>query len=223
MDVLECIRTRRSIRKYLTKPVEFDKILVICEAGHNAPSAGNLQNWRFIILTDKEIIQKLPQHCLNQDFIAAPVVIIVCSENEDMEKHYGIRGSRLYAVQNCAAAIENMLLAAHAIHLGACWIGAFDEEKIGEICQIPKHARPQALLTIGYPAEDPPTKRLRKFEDVVHFNTYNNKIKDIHLETRNYSDEIEKRTKEVQGIVSRGKKKINDYWNVYVPKGLKKK
>lgn len=211
MDVFDCIYTRRSIRSFLSKPVEFDKILRICEAGHHAPSAGNLQNWRFIILTNKDVIASLPPHCLNQDFVASPVVIVVCSQNNDLEKHYGIRGSRLYSIQGCAAAIENMLLAAHALGLGATWVGAFDEEKIGEICKIPSSARPQALITLGYPDQDPATKQLRKLDDVVSFNTYGSRIKDIHMELRNYSDEIEKKTTEVQTIVTKGKKNIHDY------------
>jgi nitroreductase len=215
MDIFDCIRTRRSIRSYSTKPVEFDKILAICEAGHNAPSAGNLQNWRFIILTDRQTIASLPQHCLNQEFVAAPVVIVIASQNEDLEKHYGIRGSRLYAIQNCSAAIQNMLLAAHALGLGACWVGAFDEEKIGEICKIPSQARPQAILTLGYPQEDPPTKILRKLDDVVRFNTFDSRIKDLNHELRFYSDEIEKKTKEVGTIVQKGKKNIHDYMHAF--------
>lgn len=209
MDALECMRTRRSIRKFLNKPVEFDKVLRICEAGSWAPSSGNLQNWRFVVLTERDLIKTLPQHCLNQDYVNAPVVIVICASDELVEKHYGIRGSRLYSVQNCSAAIENMLLAAHALGLGSCWIGAFDEEKVMELLNVPGHARPQALLVFGYSDEVPVTKRLRGLANVVYFNSYGNKVKSITEELRDYSDLISEETEKVQDFVSHGKQKIH--------------
>jgi nitroreductase len=223
MDIFQCIRSRRSIRKYLSKPVEFDKLITIIEAGHQAPSSGNLQNWRFIILTNQEVINDLPNHCLGQDFAAAPVVIVVCSNNEEIEKHYGLRGSRLYAVQNLAAAIENMLLTAHALGLGACWIGAFDEDKIIHVCRIPATARPQAIITLGYPDETPLGKIERSLGDVVYFNTYGNKMKDISGELRQYSDLIERKTQEAKTAVDHGKRKMHFELGKFLPKSKIKK
>jgi nitroreductase len=226
MDAIECINSRRSIRKYLSKPVEFEKVLAVIDAAHQAPSAGNLQNWRFVVLTDRSLIASLPPHCLNQDFVAAPVVIVACSANEDIEKHYGIRGGRLYAVQDLAAAIENMLLAAHALGLGACWVGAFDEDKMIELLRIPASARPQALITLGYPDETPAEKQTRSLSDVVYFNKYGMKIKNLPLELRNYSDEIARRTKEAKDAVDQGKAKMFSL-KKYLPKtrlpGFRKK
>jgi nitroreductase len=217
MDALECIRTRRSIRKYLSRPVEFEKILAIIEAAHQAPSAGNLQSWRYIVITDKSTISILPQHCLNQDFVAAPVVIVACSSQEDLEKHYGLRGVRLYAVQDLAASIQNMLLAAHALGLGACWVGAFDEDKLIEICKLPSRARPQAIITIGYPDEVPGQKHERSLSDVVFFNTYGMKIQNLNAELRNYSDEIARKTHDAKVMVDHGKSKFHDL-KKYLPK-----
>ncbi|MBU1974836.1 MAG: nitroreductase family protein [Nanoarchaeota archaeon] len=212
MDTLECIRTRRSIRKFLTKPIEYDKVLQIVEAGSLAPSSGNLQNWRFVVLTERDLIKSLPGHCLNQEYVDAPVVIVVCASDEQVEQHYGIRGTRLYSVQNCAAAIENMLLAAHALGLGACWIGAFDEEKIMELLNVSKHARPQAIIAMGYPDDVPSTKRLRGLVNVTYFNQYGLKVRSIADELRDYSDLLAKKAEDVKEVVDSGKKKIHAHF-----------
>lgn len=198
MDVFECMKTRRSIRQWLSKPVEFEKIVAVIEAGHTAPSAGNLQDWRFIIVTDKDIIRKLPQHCIGQTYVAAPVVIAVCSDTELANKHYGLRGKRLYSTQDSAAAIENMLLAAHALGLGACWIGAFDEDKIKEIFNMPEEVRPQALIPLGYPGEEPPPKKNKPLQDVTYFNSYGNRIQHLNRVLKDYSIEFEKKVREIK-------------------------
>ncbi|MFH1400498.1 MAG: nitroreductase family protein [Nanoarchaeota archaeon] len=211
MDALECIRARRSIKKFLTKPVEFEKITLILEAGHHAPSAGNLQNWRFVVVTDKNMIRALPPACLNQTSVIAPIVIIVCAQNDSIEKEYGLRGSRLYSIQNCAAAIENMMLAACSLGLGMNWIGAFDENKIGAMFGIPDEARAQAILPLGYPSEPPPPKALRDIADVVYFNQFGLKIKNVQQMMRDYADEIERTTAEAKEVVDQGSRRLQDH------------
>lgn len=156
MDVFECVRTRRSIRKYKDKPVEWDKIVTILEAGRFAPSAGNLQNTKFIVIKDQETRKKVSEAALNQKWmIKAPIHIIVCSEPEKSKRFYGIRGERLYTIQDCAAAIENMLLTAHSLGLGACWVGAYEEDALKRIINPPEQAVTHAIITIGYTDEQP--------------------------------------------------------------------
>ncbi|GIU69587.1 MAG: NADH dehydrogenase [Candidatus Woesearchaeota archaeon] len=131
METLEAINQRRSIRKYLDKPVEFEKITTIIDSARKAPSAGNLQDWSFIIVTDKNLIKQVASYALEQYWIAtAPALIVVCGLPEKHEMYYGLRGKRLYNIQDCAAAIENILLSATDLGLGTCWVGAFEEEKI---------------------------------------------------------------------------------------------
>ena len=131
MEVFDCIRTRRSIRRYKDKPVEWDKVVTILEAGRLAPSAGNLQNSKFIVVRDEEIRKKVAETALNQKWMEkAPIHIIVCSEPIKSKRFYGIRGERLYTIQDCAAAIENMLLTAHSLDLRACWVGAYEEDAL---------------------------------------------------------------------------------------------
>ncbi len=184
MDVLEVIFTRRSVRRYRDIPVEWDKVGKILEAGRSAPSAGNLQGWKFVVITDPAKIKLLAEAALQQYWMAsAKVHIIVVAQFEKARRFYGIRGERLYAVQDCAAACQNMLLAAHFLGLGACWIGAFDEDSVKRTLGVPEEARPQAIITLGYPDEEPPVPTKYKLEQVVMVERWKmgQQIKDIAL------------------------------------------
>ncbi len=205
METLEAIRTRRTIRKYSEQPVEFEKLMAVCEAGGYAPSSGNIQNWKFIVITNKETIREgLCQACLDQDPVQnAQAAIVVCSEDELCERHYGLRGKRLYTIQNAAAAIQNMLLAAHDLGLGAAWIGAFNEDRIRDVIDMPDIARPQAVITLGYPAEEPQEKRLRHFDDFVRFEFYDGTYRDLHRILRDLSVEWERKADETKRAVKR--------------------
>ena len=182
MNVTECIITRRSIRKYLPKHVDLELIGKIVEAGRAAPSAGNIQPWFFLIVDDKDKIKAIAQSSFGQDWMASvPYHIVVVGKPLDSKRHYGIRGERLYAVQDCAAATQNMLLQAHALGLGACWVGAFDEEKVKGILSISEHFRPQAIITLGWPAEQPLPPMKLKLDHVVFWNKWWGRIKDINV------------------------------------------
>lgn len=187
MDALLAIKNRRSIREYLSKPVEFDKITAVIEAGTYAPSAGNSQIWKFIIVTDQGLRNDLAEKCLEQFWMAkAPVYIAMVANQEKSIQNYGKRGKRLYAVQSAAAAIQNMLLAAHALGLGACWVGAFDETLVSESLGIPDGFRPQAIITLGYSSEVPEDKELTGLESAVYFNGFGNRIKHVHRVLKDY-------------------------------------
>jgi nitroreductase len=179
MDVLNCIKTRRSIRKYLDKPIPWDNVVNIIEAGKDAPTSGNLQNFKFIVCVDAAKRQALARAALDQTWMQdAPVHIVICSIPEKSAMFYGIRGERLYAVQNCAAAAENMLLAAHSLGLGACWVGAFEEELVRDICGIDVNGRPQIIITLGYPDENPPRPAKFKLVDVTFIEKWWGHVKD---------------------------------------------
>lgn len=180
MDTIECIMTRRSVRKFKEQPVEWDKIGKILDAGRYAPSSGNLQNWKFIVVSDNEKRKAIAEASAGQHWIAdAPYIIAIISEPEKANRFYGIRGERLYAIQNCAAAAENMLLAAHALGLASCWIGAFDENKISSILNLVKEVRPHIILPIGYAAEvELPPQKFR-LENVTYLEVWWGRLKDI--------------------------------------------
>lgn len=99
----------------------------------------------------------------------APVYIVVVAEPEKAERYYGNRGARLYTIQGCAAAIENMLLATHSLGLGACWIGAFDEDEIFRILNLPEGKTVQGVITIGYADENPEPPPKYRIEHMVFF------------------------------------------------------
>jgi len=180
MDVVECIKTRRSIRKFLDIPVEWDKIGTIVDSGRYAPNSGNLQNWKFIIVLDEDKRKKIADACIQQLWIAkAPVHIIVCSEPEKAKRFYGIRGERLYTIQNSAAAVQNMLLTAHSLGLGACWVGAFDEDNLSSVLGTPDYIRPQAVIPIGYAGEKVPAPMQYQLENLAFIESWGNKIADM--------------------------------------------
>jgi nitroreductase len=161
MDVFEAIAKRRSIRKYQDKDVDDRLIGVLLWAAAQAPSAGNLQEWRFIVVRDKKTKELLYNAALRQDHIKeAPVLIVVAADLEIQGLKYGKRGELVYALLDCAAAIENMLLAATSIGLATCWISAFDEEDVKNILRLPDFIRPIAIITVGYPAEEPEKKEV---------------------------------------------------------------
>ena len=148
MNVMEAIRKRKSVRKYLNKKVEEDKLFAVLEAGRLAPSASNRQEWRFIIVRDQVSKKKLAEAANNQSFIAeASIVIAACAETDE---HVMSCGQACYPI-DVAIALDHITLAAVELGLGTCWIGAFDEKKVKQILEIPSEVRVVALMPLGYP------------------------------------------------------------------------
>ena len=171
MEVEEGIRNRRSIRSYLNRPVEEEKIEKILDAAHWAPSAGNLQSVEYVVVRDKETREKLSEISYGQaQPKEAPVNIVVCCNLSKIE-HYGERGKTLYSIQESGACIQNLMLTAHSLDLGTCWIGAFDEERAKEILGMPDHVRPVGIITVGYPDENPESSR-RDLKEIVFKERY---------------------------------------------------
>lgn len=173
MLLFEIIRNRRSIRGFEKKPVSDEQIIELIDLARHAPSAGNIQPWEFIITKRPEIKKQLSIAALNQAFVKeAPVVIVVCINEERSGKRYGNRGVNLYSIQDTAAAIENMLLAAYAMGLGTCWVGAFREEMVRKTLITPSHVRPVALIAIGYPSKSPIKRGRRSLKEIIHRETF---------------------------------------------------
>jgi len=176
MDVFEAIKDRRSIRAFEKKTVSEEQVEKLIDAARHAPSAGNLQPWEFVIIRDPQIKRQLSIAALNQTFIEeAPVVIVVCANEARSGRGYGSRGVNLYCIQDTAAATQNMLLAAYAMRLGTCWIGAFREEMVSETLKTPDQVRPVAIIPIGYPSEKPTLRRRRPITDIIHQETFQNR------------------------------------------------
>lgn len=169
MDAMQAILSRRSIRKFTSQPVSDDLIMQLLKAAMNAPSAGNQQPWHFIVVKDRAILDEIPKiHPYAQMLKEAPLAIAICG---DMEKqlHEG------YWVQDCSAATENLLLAAHALGLGAVWLGVHPrEERVAgllKLLHIPEKIVPLCVIAIGYPAEEkPPAERF--LPERIHYDAW---------------------------------------------------
>jgi len=173
MDLFEAIKGRRSIRRFLKKDVPEEHLNKILEAAIWAPSAGNLQPWEFIVIRDERTKREVARAALGQMWIAdAPVVIVVCANEPRSARYYGERGRRLYCIQDTAAATQNMLLAAHALGYGTCWVGAFLENEVKKVLEIPDHVRPVAIIPIGVPGEKPSPRPRIPLDEVVHYEKY---------------------------------------------------
>lgn len=154
MDTIEAIFTRRSIRKYLDKPVTEELVKKLLTAAMQAPSARNQQAWQFVVIDDRATLAKIPSFMPNAAMAAdAPMAILVCGD-------LGLEKSAGYWVVDCAAATENILLAAHALGLGAVWTGVYPREKrmegLRQLVGLPEKVVAHSLVVIGHPAEQPP-------------------------------------------------------------------
>jgi nitroreductase len=222
MDVFDAIYTRRSIRKFKDMPLEFDKIVEVMKAGSYAPCAGDLQNWKFILEYNPDVIKSLYHHTLEQEaFMTAQIAIVVVAETGEAEKFYGLRGKRLYSVQNCAAAMQNMLLAAHALGLGAVWIGAFDENRINDMYKIPSVARAQGIILLGYPDEEPKPRHVKYVWFLVNYKKYGMKYDNLQRIFLDMSIEWEKQRDILRRSVNRNANKLQERFGIEDGKGLK--
>ena len=169
MDSLEAIFTRRSIRKYTTELIPTSIIHDLIEAAVSAPSAGNEQPWQFILLTKRDILDEIPRFHPHASFVKqAQQAILVCGDlsRETFEGYWMI---------DCSAATQNLLLAAHAKGLGACWVGIYPRQerikKLKELLRVPDHIIPFALVALGFPAEEK-QREDRYDEERVHVDTW---------------------------------------------------
>lgn len=155
MEFWEVIEKRHSVRRFDTKrDVPQGVVERILSAAIRAPSAGNCQPWHFFVVRREDVKRRLVEAAYGQGFIAeAPVVIVVCAEPGRSSSRYGMRGRELYCLQDTAAATEHILLAATALGLGCCWVGAFDEGAASRALNLSPHLRPVAIVPIGYSAE----------------------------------------------------------------------
>ena len=157
----DIILTRRSIRAFLPKKVEEEKIEYLLKAAFAAPSAKNIQPWHFIVIRDRKILDEIPKfHPYSKMLYEAPLAICVCGESAK-DKFNG------YWILDCSAASENILLAANSLGLGSVWLGVYPrQERINELknlLEIPEDITPLSLLAIGYPNEEkPPSERFKK-------------------------------------------------------------
>ncbi len=176
-EFLDVIEGRRSVRRYIERPVSDELIEKVIRAGTYAPSAGNRQPWEFIVVTRGDLQQQIAEACNQEWMRSAPVLIVVCINMRIASATYGERGEKLYGIQSTAAAIENILLAAESLGLSTCWVGSFSEQKISILTHCPEYLRPCAIITLGYGAEKPDAPERFPLEHVCHSEVFGEKWK----------------------------------------------
>ncbi len=170
MEVCEAIYARRSVRKFLDRPVERETLRELCRLAAAAPSAVNRCPWEFIAVTDGVVMDQL-RACMNYGKYNAPAAIVVCGN-----MHRALEGTaRMYWVQDASAAMENILLGAIGLGLGSVWLGCYPMEHqvqvVSDLLSLPEHIIPLGIAYIGYPAEQPaPRTQLEACQ--LHFEGY---------------------------------------------------
>ena len=199
MSIKEAIKQRRSIRKYLDRKVPEALVLEVLEAAGWAPSAHNAQPWRFIVLSDASVKRRLAEAMAAswaedaskdgttveqsqlelsiQRFSNAPMVIVACLSMEGMREYPDAKrrqSERDLAVQSLGAALQNLLLAAYASGLGACWFSspAFCKGTVRHVLGVPEAVEPQAIVTMGCPAEEPQVPIRKCLSEYLSFDVY---------------------------------------------------
>ena len=168
--ILESIMTRTSIRRYTDQPVAKETVEKLLRAGMAAPTAVNRQPWHFVAITSREKLDELAGTARNGGMLRqAPLAIVVCG---DMDKAMTGKGQAFW-IQDCSAATENILLAAHALGLGAVWTGVYPmDERVAEVSKVlslPQNIVPLCTIIVGYPAEQPKPKDKWKPENVTWY------------------------------------------------------
>lgn len=169
MDAIKTIFTRRSIRKYTNKPIPKEIIKELLDAAMHAPTARNIQPWHFVVIDERALLDRLAiVHPYAKMLKEATLAILVCGDKHLQEMDG-------YIIQDCSAATQNILLAAHANGLGAVWLGMYPREQrmkdIATLVNIPEHIMPVSLISVGYPDETR-QKPDRYREDRIHFNKF---------------------------------------------------
>ena len=166
MNVHEAIATRKSVRSWADKPVEEEKLHRVLESMRLAPSAKNVQEWRFVVVTDAEARAQLTEAAYGQRFVGeAPVVVVACAETDRRTMHCG----HLAFLVDVAIAIDHLTLAATEEGLGTCWIGKFDPDRVRDILGIPAEIEVVELIPLGYPADPSRTEKKRlPLAEMVH-------------------------------------------------------
>ncbi len=169
MDFWTLIKTRRSIRRFdKTRTVSDEDINKSLEAASWAPSAGNTQCGRYYVVKNPAVKEELAVKAGHQPFIGdATAVIVVCADLDAVGRSYGSRGRDTYALQETAAAIQNMLLAITELGLASCWIGAFDEDRAAKILKLEDNLRPVAMIPVAYPADNPRPPKRKTMDELV--------------------------------------------------------
>jgi nitroreductase len=177
MNIFDAFQLRYSARAYQNKSVSEDDLQRILQAANDAPSAGNRQAYDIVVVRDIERKRKLVKAAWDQTFIAeAPVVLVFLTNPGRNRERYGERGARLYAVQDATVACAYAQLAATALGLATCWVGAYDDDAVAKTVGAAVFSQPVAVLPIGYAADTARPRSRRPLKDLIHDETANQTV-----------------------------------------------
>lgn len=168
MEFLDIIMSRRSIRKYKSDRVPEELVRKLLEAGMNSPSRKNEQPWHFVVIDKRELLDKIPAFHPNAKMLfEAPMAILVAGDLNITRD--------VFITIDCSAATENILLAAHSLGLGGCWLGVYpDDERVNgikKLLDLPENILPLSIISVGYSNEEK-SKEIRYQEKRIHYNKW---------------------------------------------------
>ncbi len=159
---------RSSVRRYQDREVEPEILEQVVNLAATAPSAGNVESWDVVVVTDPSVRESLADSALSQEHVGqAPVALVVCANYVRSMARYSERGI-LYALEDATIAATYLMLAAHAAGLSTCWTGGFDDDMVRDILGLPTHIRPITILTVGYGAEAAISPQRRDVHEHIH-------------------------------------------------------
>lgn len=176
MNLFDAVTTWVPVKKFDKKLVDDKLIGVMLYMATHAESAGNLQDWEFVVVKDEKIKEQLYEAALRQEQVkSAPVCLVVCADLKKASLKYQERGEFVYSIQDTASAITIILLTATALGLGSDWVRAFDEDRVKDILGLPNELRPVGIIPIGYAKEKPVREKLIPFDRLTWFDRYKQK------------------------------------------------
>ena len=168
------LASRRSVREYEEGGITVEEKDYILSAASACPTAGNLEAWDVVIVSDEGQLEVLSDAAGGQrQMLESGCAFVVCANYVRSMSRYGERGI-LYAVQDATIAATYMMLAAHAIRLHTCWMGAFDEAQVKEVLELPAHVRPVAILSVGFGSLPPSSPERMNPEEHAHYDVWDN-------------------------------------------------
>ncbi len=178
MQFFEVLERRRSVRAFASKQVEREKLSALLEAVRLAPSAGDCQAYEIVVVREPSRKTALADAAFGQEFLAqAPVVLAFVADPQHNTAKYGERGASLYCVQDATIAAAYAQLAASALGLASCWVGAFDERRVAAALKASGNLRPVALMPMGYAAETPTRPPRRSIGEIARSETFDGATK----------------------------------------------
>jgi len=176
MELKDAIMNRRSIRNYAKKEVPMHLIGEIMEYARFAPSAGNIQNWKFVVVTDAKKKKEIAEACLGQYWMTkAWAYIVVCNDYKKVTTLYGKEG-KMFSMQDCAIIATYIMLLAAEKGIGTCWVGSFNAAELQRILSLPEEIDPEIVLTIGWPEEKKGLPQRNDITDIIFFERWGNKL-----------------------------------------------